>query len=91
MQFYHVQVLKDAEYHLTLATKERSLYNSVRETTRTAAKDFYTTPPLPSTAVPPLSGPDKAVYSFDYAQQVCCNVGGNTIVINLVSCMGHTL
>lgn len=66
-----MQVLKDAEQHLALATKERSYYSTIRKETRAQAEQWYSTPPLPGAAATPLSGPAVAMYSFDYAQQVC--------------------
>ena len=50
-----------------------------QKNTRTIAKEFYSTHPtqIPVAAVSPLCGPNRAMYSFDFAQQVCntvCNI-----------------
>ena len=57
-----VQVLRDAEEHLTLATKEQSYYSSLHKKTREICNKFYTdnniyTPPRPGANNPPLSEP----------------------------------
>ena len=69
------QVIREAEEHLLKATKERSKYIERRKMVREKAKEFFTNGlPLPGgTSTPPLTGPAVALYSFDFAQQVCSN------------------
>ena len=83
-----IQVLKDAEEHLSRATAERSYYTSKRTSTRSVCKEFYTSndvysPPGPDCHAGPLSGPSVAMYSFDYAQQVCISI---MLVATLTMC-----
>jgi hypothetical protein len=69
------EALQKALKHIKQAEKERDFYNRVNAECKDVVRRVYNQqgsfcPPPPSSRVPPLTGPSKVHYSFDYAQQV---------------------
>ena len=72
----YLKVIKRAEAHLQLATKEQSYYHGQVEASKHAVREHFTRTeqlqlPAISACLPPASNDIAVHYSFDMAQQVC--------------------
>ena len=67
--------IEKALKHIRRAEAERKSYNTITAECKSVIRHMYDingsfVPPPPNCTIPPCTGPQKAHYSFDYAQQV---------------------
>ena len=67
--------MQKALEHIKQAEREQVFFNTINDECRSAVRSAYRQneafhPPPPHSRATPITGPRKAHYSFDYAQQV---------------------